>query len=468
MFALSFHKGTNGFFLILNVQQKVIVLNTPKIRILLAAFFLCCGYLLPAQWVEVSPNTTEYFEVCEFVTPLHGFVGGTNGILFETWDAGENWRMITLDRQENLSALNFPTSSTGYVGGANGLLFKTTDRGQTWTELTLPYASLVEDIYFVTEDRGYLVMNDSPDAYLLKTINGGASWTEYVDEGFLVPSPYSADFRSFRSVSVVGGDQVYVGGYRYTYTDAEAGTFIAQIQHFDEGLGLLGTRYSGDGSDIISGIMDLETVDQDGLFAMQNTEDPGYPSNGGSFHAVRELAGNYFQGLGPIFDEEDTFYDLEVAPNQDLYLAGYNWGNSPGTHLVYRSTDSGLTFTDLGYPYSELIEGFDFPSEHVGYFAGTQGKVYRFGDLSNIGSNDGLTVYPNPCHTHFSIRLEDELPMGEYTLYDAKGRKVIHDQFSEDNDFQVDIDIPYGLYHLTLVLKDGTRLYRNVWVEELE
>ncbi len=81
----------------------------------------------------------------------------------------------------------FPTASVGYAVVGNNEISKTTDGGLTWTNVYRAYQVTGADIYsinnlhFTTADVGYAVGSDffSISYIILKTTNGGSTWTPY-------------------------------------------------------------------------------------------------------------------------------------------------------------------------------------------------------------------------------------------------------------------------------------------------
>ena len=84
-----------------------------------------------------------------------------------------------------LHALYFLDEERGWAVGGSGALISTRDGGKTWTVMRRPTEDALRDIYFADEERGWLVCErsiyllkekDEPRTYLLKTVDGGATW----------------------------------------------------------------------------------------------------------------------------------------------------------------------------------------------------------------------------------------------------------------------------------------------------
>jgi photosystem II stability/assembly factor-like uncharacterized protein len=85
-----------------------------------------------------------------------------------------------------LRAVYFVDERTGWAVGSKGALLETTDGGRTWAVRRAPAGDTLRDVYFRNERTGWLVCDRSiyllktktePRSYLLKTVDGGASWS---------------------------------------------------------------------------------------------------------------------------------------------------------------------------------------------------------------------------------------------------------------------------------------------------
>ncbi len=131
----------------------------------------------PAYWGLVAPGVP--FTAADFVDFNSGWVvGGVDSYtrkaaIRHTTNAGASW--ITQDRGINgLQSVDFVTSNIGYVGGDNGVLFRTDNAGSTWKLLDSGTVEPIVDIAFLNLADGlFLTRNDG----LFQTADGGASWT---------------------------------------------------------------------------------------------------------------------------------------------------------------------------------------------------------------------------------------------------------------------------------------------------
>jgi photosystem II stability/assembly factor-like uncharacterized protein len=85
-----------------------------------------------------------------------------------------------------LHSVFFIDENRGWAVGGKGALLKTDDGGRTWQTQRRPTDDSLRDVFFVDADTGWLVCERSiyllrtieePRSYLLRTTDGGATWT---------------------------------------------------------------------------------------------------------------------------------------------------------------------------------------------------------------------------------------------------------------------------------------------------
>ncbi len=136
------------------------------------------------QMSNATNGTNYYFRNIEFLNENIGFIGTLNGIFFKTINGGTTWTAVT----------NFPTNpvaicgldtvgiSTIYGVGAYyepAFLIKSSDSGVTWTYTDMSaYATGLVEVLFIDENIGFCSGIKTNGGVILKTINGGETWTE--------------------------------------------------------------------------------------------------------------------------------------------------------------------------------------------------------------------------------------------------------------------------------------------------
>ena len=74
----------------------------------------------------------------------------------------------------HIYAIHFHDENTGWVAGSYGKLLKTTNGGTSWTEYSTPLSYRIEEVCFVDEDYGWISSYDG----IAKTTDGGKTWTK--------------------------------------------------------------------------------------------------------------------------------------------------------------------------------------------------------------------------------------------------------------------------------------------------
>jgi hypothetical protein len=134
----------------------------------------------------ISSNTYKYKSFYSdsgtgklyFVNDSTGFMltyhrnSHTPNLLIKTIDYGTTWNTIFSSAANNIKDFSFPTKDTGYLI-LNDSSYKTTNGGITWNKLTVPGSSYT-CIRFANGLIGYV---GGIGGYLIKTINGGTTWT---------------------------------------------------------------------------------------------------------------------------------------------------------------------------------------------------------------------------------------------------------------------------------------------------
>lgn len=96
------------------------------------------------------------------------------------------WESQTSGTLAWLRAVYFVDEARGWAVGSKGALLATTDGGASWEVRRRPTEDTLRDVYFMNEQTGWLVCDRSiyllktreePRSYLLKTVDGGASWS---------------------------------------------------------------------------------------------------------------------------------------------------------------------------------------------------------------------------------------------------------------------------------------------------
>jgi photosystem II stability/assembly factor-like uncharacterized protein len=139
-----------------------------------------------------------------------GFIIGDSGSVYTAPNAGASWtKQQVLDfgspgvsKNASLSGIHFPTPQVGYAVGWATLL-KTTDGGATWTE---PHhlTEILSRVHFVSEDVGMAL----GIGIILRTVDGGKSW----DSQYHYTNPATGGLMTYQDVYFPSPSAGYIVG----------------------------------------------------------------------------------------------------------------------------------------------------------------------------------------------------------------------------------------------------------------
>jgi len=119
-------------------------------------------------------------EAIHFVSATEGIAAGWNfpdncEMIYKTHDGGATWTDIRFQGvfDTYLYDMYFQSSTTGYCVGDHGHIVKSTNGGDTWNYLTSGTTNGLKGVWFTSSTNGFAV----GDQIILKTTNGGTSWT---------------------------------------------------------------------------------------------------------------------------------------------------------------------------------------------------------------------------------------------------------------------------------------------------
>ena len=120
------------------------------------------------------------------------FGSGTNGNnppykILHTTNGGTDWQLQNTDSTAGgYNAMQFTDINNGWIVGDSGKILKTTDGGGNWTQVTntgIDPNSRSKCVFFLDGNTGWIgtndgIINENPQRVILRTTNGGASWTK--------------------------------------------------------------------------------------------------------------------------------------------------------------------------------------------------------------------------------------------------------------------------------------------------
>lgn len=316
----------------------------------------------------------------EFYDESHGLLatgGKVQGTLFTTSDGGDTWqKSLALDGRKDFSSVSFADENNVWAVGTDHwtgdsvwLVYYSPDAGNNWVQIDidLPVFEKTDDmqkVQFVTSQTGFIKAGGK----LLKTTDGGATWTEVE-----VTGDYSnSDFHTFQFIDentgwLVGNDEIAAtpdGGDSWTiqYEQDNRSNEINALYFFDASTGYV-------------------VIDRGD---MMKTDDGGATWNDLS-------TGNFYD-----------LTDLEFVTADSGFVAGRG-----GTFLT--TTDGGSSFTTeiYGQETSQDIYSIDMLDSKRGWMAGENGYFVSTTNGGGIATSiDELVAQTLPS----AMKLEQNYP----------------------------------------------------------
>lgn len=112
-----------------------------------------------------------------FINEDVGYIAGDSTI-FKTTDGGRIWETVAPNSfNEIVNGIYFPTTTLGIIVTQSGNIYRTTDAGANWV-LVASYSGAISSVHFYDNLYGWATFSDGTNHKVLRTTNGGLTWTE--------------------------------------------------------------------------------------------------------------------------------------------------------------------------------------------------------------------------------------------------------------------------------------------------
>ncbi len=297
-----------------------------------------------------------------------GYAVGYNGVIIKLTQGGSQWSYQESGTTKRLNAAAFTGVDVGFaVGGVagsgdeTGVMLKTVNGGSTWNEVSLPIDKAINDIAFVGSNVGFAVCEDG---YILKTTDGGDSWT--------YSRPETSDLYGVAFISV--------------------------------------------GTGFVVGEMGLILRTEDGGASWDNQLVPGIISNFNDIFFVNTSTGYVFANAGYVIKTTNggdswTAIDLDISDDLNAgYFTGPDVGFAVGSFgTIVKTMDGGDTWDEITTTYSQTLYDVFFPRTTTGYAVGRNGLGIKTTD----GGDNWLEFKPADESTVDVNRLHQEIMLPE-------------------------------------------------------
>jgi photosystem II stability/assembly factor-like uncharacterized protein len=117
------------------------------------------------------------------ITDLGHITTATNDRrIIKSTDQGTNWEVLDVATDVSINSLTVPSDEAIFVGSSVGNILKSTNGGESWTEINSPIVSgytLTKNLHFLDGLNGFAVLgNQSNQGKLFSTSDGGQTWVE--------------------------------------------------------------------------------------------------------------------------------------------------------------------------------------------------------------------------------------------------------------------------------------------------
>jgi photosystem II stability/assembly factor-like uncharacterized protein len=344
-------------------------------------------------WISQPIPLFGNFVGIDFVNTTTGWVVGAEGSVYKTTDGGSSWVRQRHDTSRYYTGVSFISATEGWVSG-NSTILHTTDGGNSWTKQPVPSGADAIEIRFVDAQNGWAA---GALRTILHTTNGGQTWTlqlggvynepnnRYPFEGLDAVDPANA-------IAVGGGNSIYTttnGGaqwlsrgsgsgtrpFRFARTDAN---HIWSANNNSEVLYSINGGRKWDRS-IIQLQIECDTCSNTADIAFLNNNSEGwavinglYTSTSWVWHSMD--GGKTWQSLNVV--NTGPLTGIAIVDAQTLVAV------SGTSDLIFRSTDAGVTWTQVPHPQGGSWFGAVrfVPGTQTGWTIGEGGKILKSTD----------------------------------------------------------------------------------------
>lgn len=411
--------------------------NQPKIQPLFHLLIIIfCVSNIQAQWNQSSVGT-DGIKSIYFINSDTGYVAGVGGRIYKTNNGGTTWSSIRTGSQQ-INDIYFPTADTGYAVNAIGQVLYTYNGGQGWGSNSLMRASLYS-VHFINSNIGFAVGQSTNGSFngatIGKTMDAGATWTiqnfqtnsslsriQFVDDSI----GYAVGFNFSQRDGVVL--KTTNGGISWTeqnVTDS-TNTLIFRGAFFtnrDTGF-IVGQHIAGANQSAVI----YTTTDGGSTWAFQLV------ANRAELYDIQFINDSLGYAVGLYFGQTGCGESLILKTTN----GGNTWSIDYTNPLVY-----GLVSITAPDPNTIYTVESCFGPNTVGNFLKNTGTIL---DTPQPRWENDLLIYPNP--TSNQLNIDTPFEINSITITDITGQ-TLPTIIANTNQVEVS-NLPSGIYFINI------------------
>ncbi len=106
---------------------------------------------------QTTPYKLDHFYSVFFHDESRGWIAGTKGIIYKTYNGGTTWNYVEGDHSNpNYNSIAFPNYAKGYVVGSGGFIGYTSNEGATWAKQNSSILDNLNGLTFGGKDSDYV------------------------------------------------------------------------------------------------------------------------------------------------------------------------------------------------------------------------------------------------------------------------------------------------------------------------
>jgi len=353
------------------------------------------------QVYDIGSTTTTIYEV-KFADANLGIAISTTGQVIRTTDGGNTWNLIQTDASRNLYGLGIlgvqaEGAAPILIGGDTGVILVSNDDGATWNSGSSSVSyNLLYRASFVSEEIGFVSGGSSTEGDLLKTTNGGVTWTKLsFDPGERFYSVHFLD-ENVGYAGTTGPNGLYKttnGGENWTQLNTGTGvssSIIYDIKFYDTNLGF--AMYS-------NGAV-ARTTDGGATWTSVSAN---WGNAAGYNIFIVDASTIYICGAGGRISKSNnggaSFFQLPSLGTATLYYLHFFDANTgyiaASGGRLFKTTDGGSSFTETQLPVSSIMYTVRFYSDSIGWVGGASGNLFYTLDAGTTWVESDIALGPS-------------------------------------------------------------------------